>query len=140
VEDAPQDSEAPATSPESRLNRIVASFSQLLVTLVEMTYTRLELIFVELEEWMQGLLSALLWALVAIFAAGASLVFGAVALILAFWDTHRVLVALLVTGGFVLITVGALWMLAFRLRNQRAPFGSTLSEFAKDRELLKGRE
>jgi uncharacterized membrane protein YqjE len=139
MDDAPQESEAPATPPQSRISHFLTSFGQLLVTLVEMTYTRLELIFVELEEWVQGLLRVLLWGLVAIFAAGASLVFGAVALILAFWDTHRVLVALLVTGGFVLIALGAVWMIALRLRNQRTLFASTLSEFAKDRELLKGR-
>jgi uncharacterized membrane protein YqjE len=139
VEDAPQDSEAPATSPESRLNRIVASFSQLLVTLVEMTYTRLELIFVEFEEWAQGLVRIILWGLVAIFAAGASLLMGALALIFAFWDTHRVLVSLLVMGAFLLIMLSAGWMINIKLRSQRTLFASTLSEFAKDRELMKGR-
>jgi uncharacterized membrane protein YqjE len=139
VDDAPQDSEAPATPPESRLNRIVGSFSQLLVTLVEMTYTRLELIFVELEEWVQGLVRVVLWGLVAIFAAGASLLMGALALIFAFWDTHRVMVSLLMMGAFLLIVIGAGWMIRIKLRSQRTLFASTLSEFAKDRELMKGR-
>jgi uncharacterized membrane protein YqjE len=139
MDDAPQEAQVPATPPESRINRFLTSFGALLVTLLEMTITRLELIFVELEEWVQGLVTIILWGLVAIFAAGASLVFGAVALILAFWDTHRVLVALLVAGGFLLITIGASWMIAFRLRSQREVFASTLSEFARDRELLKGR-
>jgi uncharacterized membrane protein YqjE len=139
VDEAPQDFEAPAKPPESRLNRFIASFSQLLVTLVEMTYTRLELIFVELEEWAQSLVRVILWGLVAIFAAGASLLLGALALIFAFWDTHRVLVSLLVMGGFLLITIGAVWMIVVKLRSQRTLFASTLSEFAKDRELLKGR-
>jgi uncharacterized membrane protein YqjE len=139
VDDAPPDSEAPATPPESRLNRIVTSFSQLLVTLVEMTYTRLELIFVEFEEWVQGLVRVILWGLVAIFAAGASLLMGALALIFAFWDTHRVLVSLLVMGAFLLIMIGAGWMIRIKLRSQRTLFASTLSEFAKDRELMRDR-
>ena len=91
MQDVPEASEAPA--PESRINRFVASFSQLFVTLVEMTYTRLELIFVELQEWMEGLVRIVLWGLVASFAAGASLLLGSLALIFAFWDTHRVLVS-----------------------------------------------
>lgn len=141
MEDAP---EAPAHSSEpaaqpTRLSRFTASFGQLFTTLVEMTYTRLELIFVELEEWIEGLVSVVLWGLVAIFAAGASLLLGALALIFAFWDTHRVLVSLLVMGAFVLVTVGALWVIARKLRMQRTLFAATLAEFAKDRELLKAR-
>jgi uncharacterized membrane protein YqjE len=135
VDYAPQEAQAPP--PESRINRFLTSFGQLLTTLVEMTYTRLELIFVELEEWVQGLVVVLLWGLVAIFAVGATLVFGAVALIVAFWDTHRVLVALLVTGIFFVISIASLWVIRVRLKSQRGLFASTLSEFAKDRELLR---
>jgi uncharacterized membrane protein YqjE len=134
VDYAPLEAQAPP--PESRVNRFLKSFGQLLVTLVEMTYTRLELIFVELEEWVQGLVTVILWGLVAIFATGATLVFGAVALILAFWDTHRVMVALFVTAAFFLISIGSLWVIRLRLRAQRSLFAATLSEFAKDRELL----
>jgi uncharacterized membrane protein YqjE len=137
VPEAPQPAEKPA---EPALNRFFSSISALFVTLVEMTYTRLELIFVELEEWVQGLVSVVLWGLVAIFAAGASLLLGALALIFAFWDTHRVLVSLLVMGAFMLIAIGSLWMIRSRLRAQRSLFAATLSEFAKDRELLKGRQ
>ena len=134
---APQ--EAQALPPASRVNRFFTSCGQLLSTLVEMTYTRLELIFVELEEWVQGLVAVILLGLVAIFATGATLIFGAVTLILAFWDTHRVLVALCVTGAFLLMSIGSLWVIRVRLRAQRPLFASTLSEFAKDRDLLKRR-
>ena len=137
MQDVPEATEAPA--PESRINRFVASFSQLFVTLVEMTYTRLELIFVELQEWMEGLVRIVLWGLVAIFAAGASLLLGSLALIFAFWDTHRVLVSLLVMGAFLLLMIGALWVIVVKLRTQRTLFAATLSEFARDRELLKRR-
>ena len=132
--------EVPAKPPESRVNRFIASFTALLATLVEMAYTRLELIFVELQEWVEGLVSVILWGLVAIFAAGASLLLGALALIFAFWDTHRVLVSLLVMGTFVLVTIGAVWMVLAKLRSQRTLFATTRSEFAKDRELMKVRQ
>jgi uncharacterized membrane protein YqjE len=140
MQDAPQ-APAPSTEPprQSPLVRFTAPFGRLFSTLVEMLYTRLELIFVELEEWIEGLVSVVLWGLVAIFAAGASLLLGALALIFAFWDTHRVLVSLLVMGGFVLVTIGALWVIVRKLRMQRALFAATLAEFAKDRELLKAR-
>ena len=139
MDDVPEASEAPAPAPESRINRIAATFNQLFVTLVEMTYPRLELIFVELQEWVEGVVNVMLWALVAIFAAGASLLLGSLALIFAFWDTHRVLVSLLVMGAFLLLMVAALWMVIVKLRTQRTLFAATLSEFAKDRQLLRRR-
>ena len=132
--------EAPEKPAQSRLGRLVGSFSQLFATLVEMAYTRLELILVELQETLEGLVGVILWGLVAIFAAGASLLLGALALIFVFWDTHRVLVSLLVMGAFMLVTVGAAWMVVAKLRSQREPFAATLSEFNKDREMMKVRQ
>ena len=137
MDEAPQDFEAPAKPPESRLNRFIASFSQLLVTLVEMTYTRLELIFVELEEWIQGLVRVILWGLVAIFAAGASLLLGALALIFAFWDTHRVLVAALIMVLFLVLAAIASAVVGGKLRAQRSLFATTLTELGKDRGFIK---
>jgi uncharacterized membrane protein YqjE len=132
--------EGPASAPQARVNEFVTSVGRLLATLIEMAYTRLELIFVELQEWVEGLVGVILWGLVAVFAAGASLLLGALALIFAFWDTHRVLVSLLVTGAFLVVTIGSAWMAVTRLRAQRSLLVSTLNEFAKDRELLKVRQ
>ena len=132
-------SEAPAKPAESRIHHLLGSVGRLLTTLVEMVYTRAELILVELQEWVEGLLSILLWGLVAMFAAGTSLLLGALALIFVFWDTHRILVALLVMAAFVLISIGSMWMVVSKLRSQRVLFAATLHEFAKDRELMKVR-
>lgn len=139
MDEVPEASEAPAQAQPSRISHYINSASQLFVTLVEMAYTRLELIFVELQEWVEGIVGILLWGLVAIFAAGASLLLGALALIFAYWDTHRVLVSLLVMGAFLLMMIGAIWVIVVKLRSQRTVFAATLSEFAKDRELLKRR-
>ena len=132
--------EAPASAPKARVNEFVTSLGHLFATLMEMAYTRLELIFVELQEWVEGLVGVILWGLIAVFAAGTSLLLGALALIFVFWDTHRVLVSLLVMGAFLLVTIGSAWMAVTRLRAQRSLFVSTLQEFAKDRELLKVRQ
>jgi uncharacterized membrane protein YqjE len=132
--------EGPPSAPQARVSEFVSSVGRLFATLVEMTYTRLELIFVEVQEWVEGLVGVILWGLVAVFAAGASLLLGALALIFAFWDTHRVLVSLLVTGAFLLVTIGCAWMAVTKFRAQRSLLVSTLNEFAKDRELLKVRQ
>ena len=139
MDQVPEASEAPAQAQHSRIGHYIDTASQLFVTLVEMVYTRLELIFVELQEWVEGLVGVVLWGLVAIFFAGATLLLGALALIFAFWDTHRILVSLLVMGAFLLMMLGAIWIVVIKLRAQRTLFAATLSEFAKDRELLKRR-
>lgn len=126
----------PPPPRESRLHRFVASFGELLITLVEMAFTRLELVFVELQEWIEGLVGIVLWGLVVIFAAGATLMMSGLILIFAFWETHRLLVSLLVVGAFVLITSGAIYVVMRKVRSQRTLFATTLAEFSKDRELL----
>jgi uncharacterized membrane protein YqjE len=132
--------QGPASAPQARVSEFMTSVGRLLATLMEMAYTRVELIFVELQEWVEGLVGVILWGLIAVFAAGASLLLGALTLIFAFWDTHRVLVSLLVTAAFLLVTIGSAWMAVTKLRAQRVLFVSTLNEFAKDRDLLKVRQ
>jgi uncharacterized membrane protein YqjE len=77
---------ADATSPEGP-----ARLPGLLTAALEALRTRLELAAVELEIHLIGLARALLWALTAILCALLALAFGAVALIAALWDSHRVL-------------------------------------------------
>ena len=101
-----------------------------------MGFTRLELILVELQEWVEGLIQIFFWAIVMICAAGVGLLIGAFALIFAFWES-RVTVALLEMGVFALVVMGAMYMLMRRLRMQRSLLVATLAEFAKDRELFK---
>jgi len=101
-----------------------------------MGFTRLELMFVELQEWVEGLIRIFFWAIVMIFAAAVALLIGAFALIFAFWES-RVTVALIEMGAFALLVIGAMYMLRRRLRMQRGLLVATLAEFAKDRELFK---
>ena len=61
----------------------------------------------------------------------------ALALIFEFWDTHRVLVAVLIMGVFVLLTAVAARVVLAKLRAQRSLFATTLAELAKDRAALR---
>lgn len=126
-----------AKAPEVPSVGFLGSVTQLLTTLVEMAYTRLELMFMEFEQGLGGLVVVLLWSFVALFAASAGLFIGALALIFAFWDTHRVLVSLLVMGAFLVLAAAAVVVVRAKLRSRRAFFSSTLAEFAKDRDFLK---
>lgn len=112
------------------------SVGQLVVTAVEMVHTRIELIFTEFQEAVEGLVGLLLWWFIALIAAGLGLLFAGLALIFVFWDTHRVLVAALIMCVFLLLAAIASRIALAKVRVQRTLFATTLTELAKDRGLV----
>jgi uncharacterized membrane protein YqjE len=128
--------EDPGRSARPAINSFLDSVGQLLVTAVEMVHTRLELVFTEFQEAVEGLVGLVLWWLIALMAGGLGLLFGGLALIFVFWDTHRVLVAALVMCAFLLAAAIASRVALARIRMQRSLFSATLAEFAKDRGLI----
>lgn len=122
--------------PEAPSGTLLGSLGDALATLTETLFTRLELLFVELQEGLEGLVGLVLWAFVALLAAGMGLFIGALALIFAFWDTHRLLVSLLAMAAFLAVSGAAALVVLGRLRAQRHWFAATLAEFARDREHL----
>jgi hypothetical protein len=63
------------------------------------------------KEELHRIASTLIYALVAAFFICSAAAWGAFALMLAFWDTHRVLVASLLAGGFLLMSVAVVLLL-----------------------------
>jgi uncharacterized membrane protein YqjE len=122
---------------EPAINRFFESVGELLVTAVEMAHTRLELAFLELQQGLDGLVGVLFWSLIALFAAGMGLLFGGLALVFLYWDTHRVLVAGLIMLVFLVLAAIAAAIVRGQLRAQRALFATTLTELNKDRTLIK---
>jgi uncharacterized membrane protein YqjE len=130
------DESAAGTGPISGL---IGSLRGALSTLVAIAQTRLEIISTELQEEVGRAAELLLWAFVALLAAGIGLFLGALVLIFAFWETHRLLVSLLVMGFFFLLALAAVLVLRARLKSRPRLFEATIAEFARDREHL-GRE
>jgi uncharacterized membrane protein YqjE len=128
--------EDPGRSARPAINSFLDSVGQLLVTAIEMVHTRIELVFTEFQEAVEGLVGLVLWWLIALVAAGLGLLFGGLALIFVFWDTHRVLVAALIMCTFLLLAAIASRVALARIRVQRSLFSTTLAEFAKDRGLI----
>jgi uncharacterized membrane protein YqjE len=129
--------ELPGESQQSRISGFLDSVGQLFVTALEMVHTRLELVFTELQEGLESLVGVVLWALSALMAAVLALLFGGLALVFVFWDSHRVLAAVLVMCGFVLLAVAAGFVVLAKLRAQRSLFSTTLTELAKDSAIIK---
>ncbi|HEY3730681.1 MAG TPA: phage holin family protein [Steroidobacteraceae bacterium] len=129
--------ESPGRSPEPPISGFLDSVGRLVMTAVEMAHTRLELAFLELQEGLESLVGLVLWSAIAVLAGGMGLLFGGLALIFTFWDTHRILVAVLLMVGFLLLAVIAAWAALVKVQIQRNLFSATTSELAKDRSALR---
>jgi uncharacterized membrane protein YqjE len=125
-----------ASGPVSSL---LGSLAKVLANLIGIAQTRLEILSTELQQEVTQAAQMLLWAFVAVFAAGTGLFIGGLVLIFAFWESHRLLAAVLVMGFFFLLALIAVLMLRAKLKARGRLFEATIAEFAKDREHLGSR-
>ncbi|MGC3983078.1 MAG: phage holin family protein [Steroidobacteraceae bacterium] len=131
--DDPAVDESPPSGP---LSGLLNSLTNTFTTLVAIVQTRLELLTTEIQEEVQRAASLLVWAFVALFAAGIGLFLAALAVIFVFWDTHRVLAAVIVTAVFFVIAIGAGLCLRNKLQTNPRMLDATLTELARDRQRL----
>ena len=110
-----------------------------MATALDIGRTRLELLTVELREEVHRTAEQLVLGLAAVLAAAAGVLFAGLALIFAFWDTHRILAAVLVTLGFFALAAIAALLLRSRLRSRPRFLQATLAELASDEGQLRGR-
>ena len=111
----------------------------LVATLLAIANTRLELFSIELEEQRVWLSSMLVWSLVALFCAGVGVVLAILLVVVALWDTHRLLA--LGIPAILFLLGGALASLVVRGKARAKPrlFAASLSELSKDRKELNSR-
>ncbi len=118
---------------------LLESLAALAATLVAIAHTRLDLLSAELEEDRERVLSLLVLTLAALFCLGVGVVLATILIVVAFWDTHRVL-ALSGLAGFFLAVGMAAWMFAMhKARTKPRLFAASLSELLKDRQQLVSR-
>lgn len=125
--------------PRGPVRRLIASVSGLLATVIGIGRTRLELLTVEVREELHRTAGLLVWGCVAVLAAGAGVLFAGLAVIFAFWDTHRILAAVLVTAGFFVLAAIAALLVWSRLRSRPPFLQATLAELARDEDQLRRR-
>jgi len=118
---------------------ILDSLRRVLSSLVELLYTRAELFTTEVEEEFHRAAGLLFWAMIAVVAGGFALLLLSLTLVIAFWDTHRLLAACGVTVLFIGVLATALLTLRARLRSRPPLLAETLAELRRDREALGGR-
>jgi uncharacterized membrane protein YqjE len=136
---------SPVTDPgdgrrsEGPVGRLLASTGGLLASLVDIGRTRVELLAVEVQEEIRRTAGLLALGFAALFAAGVGCLLAGLTLIFAYWDTHRVLVASLVTLAFFLAAAAAALALSARLKARPRLLADTLAELERDRDTLRGR-
>jgi uncharacterized membrane protein YqjE len=129
-----------ADAPEERPQvGLFDSLKALLATLVGIAHTRVELISTEVEEQFARLVSLLVWGLVALFFAFTGVILSAIAFIVVFWDSDRVLAAAGLAVAFVLFAVIAVLGFIARAKVRPRLFKASLDELAKDRSQLDSR-
>jgi uncharacterized membrane protein YqjE len=111
----------------------------MLATSIELVQNRLELIVVELEEEIHRLAVTLLWSIVGILAGGLTALLLALTIVIAFWDTHRLLAASLVTAAFALLTAAAVYVVRQRSAQRPGLLAATLTELQRDARSLRRR-
>jgi uncharacterized membrane protein YqjE len=115
------------------------SLNNFIATLVAIVHTRLQLLTTELQEEVREVGQILVWSFIALFAAMLALFLGALTVIFVFWDTHRIVAALSMTGAFLLISAIAGFALMRKMRAKPPMLDDTLAELAKDRDQLRAR-
>jgi uncharacterized membrane protein YqjE len=129
-----------SSSPGSGIaSGLFHSITQFVASLIALTQTRLELLTTELQEEIQRVASLAIYAFVALLAAMLGLFFGGLAIVMVYWDTHRVLAASLVTLTFLTIAVVAVLILMAKVRAQPPILDATLNELKKDAAQLRER-
>jgi uncharacterized membrane protein YqjE len=99
--------------------------------------TRIDLFSTELAEEKERLLSLLALGVAALFFIGLGIVFAAVLLTVAFWESHRLLVLGIFTLLFLGVGVSALVMALKHARSDSKLFSASLAELSKDQEHLR---
>lgn len=115
---------------------LLGSLAAFASTLVDVAYTRLELLSTDLEEDRERLFSLVALYLAAMFFFAVGLVLAAIFLVVAFWETHR-LIALGSLAGLFLLAGALAGGFAIRMAKTKPKlFSSSLLELLKDKEKL----
>ncbi|HYD62866.1 MAG TPA: phage holin family protein [Noviherbaspirillum sp.] len=118
---------------------IAESASRLAATLLAVVQNRVELASTELEEESLRYFSCLMLSLAAMFCMGIAVVLGVLLAVILYWETHRIAalaVLMILFGG-----AGTVFALRVRRQYQSKPrlLGHTMTELARDAELLQTR-
>jgi uncharacterized membrane protein YqjE len=112
------------------------SLKGLAASLIAIAHTRLDLLSTDLEEERERLLSVLLMLFVAMFCLGVGVVLLALLIVVAVWESHRLLALVGLTALFLAGGAAAFGCARHKLRTKPKLFAASLAELSKDRQHL----
>lgn len=113
------------------------SVKTLSVSLIGIVHTRLELLSTDIAEEREHLITLLVLVLLALFCLGVGVVLLALLIVVAFWESHRLLALGGVTGLFLIASAGMAWLALHKTRTRPRLFAASLAELSKDRQHLR---
>ena len=131
-----------AEQPQPRDERPVGLFESLralAATLIAIAHTRLELAGTELREEFARLGAVLLWGYLALFFASVAVVLLTLALIIALWVEHRLLVLTVAGVLFLVLALLAARGAVALVRRKPRIFEASLNELEQDHRQLRDR-
>lgn len=118
------------------MSALFDSLRRLLAGVVAIAQTRLELVTTELAAEIQRAVGVLLWAAIALFFGGISVLMIAITIVMATPEPYRWLSAGLVAAAFVATAVAAALVVRRRVRDRPPFLAASLGELRRDREAL----
>ena len=115
------------------------SLRTLSTSLVGIVHTRLELLSTDIAEEREHVITLLLLVQLALFFLGVGILLLALLIVVAFWESHRLLVLGGLTGLFLLASAGSAWLAVHKTRTRPRLFAASLAELSKDRQHLTSR-
>ena len=112
------------------------SLKTLAASLVGIVHTRLELLSTDIAEEREHLISLVLLLLVTLFCLGVGVLLLALLVVVAFWESHRLLALASLTGVFLATGAGLAWLIVHKSRTRPRLFAASLAELARDRQQL----
>lgn len=112
------------------------SVKGLMATLLGALQTRLELFSTEFEEERVRLTSMLVWVLAGLFFAGLSVIFLALLIVAALWETNKLLAISIPMFLFMAAAIVSVVIVRSKASAKPRLFAATLAELAKDRDRL----
>jgi uncharacterized membrane protein YqjE len=115
------------------------SLKTLSASLVGIVHTRLELLSNDVAEEREQLTTFLVLVLIALGCVGVGVVLLAMLIVIAFWESHRLMALGGLIGFFMLVGVGLGGYAMHRIRTKPRLFEASLAELSKDRQQLTSR-
>lgn len=118
------------------LRAIFDGVRRVAATMAGLGSNRLELFGIELQEELERHAGNLAWLVAAFLFAALALLLMSLLLLIVFWDTQRVAVAVGLTVLYSVLSFACFLRLMRRMRTSPAPFAVTVEEFKRDRAAL----